>query len=185
MSPSILHEALVHLFRNNPALAIELVGDALGLKAPGQATAQIAEASLPDIIPAEYRADVVVLVYVDLAGVKTAIAVEIQLACEPTRRFAWPLYAASLRARHRTAACVLVFTPDPVVAAWAAEPIEIGPPGCRFVPLVVGPKEIPRVTDLETARRSPELAVLSTLCRYRHNVDYRPSSTRSTSANLY
>jgi hypothetical protein len=56
---------------------------------------------------------------------------------------------------------VLVVTPERSVAHWAAKPIHTGPGASVFVPLVLGPEQIPRVTDAELAARLPELAVLS------------------------
>jgi hypothetical protein len=49
------------------------------------------------------------------------------------------------------------------VARWARAPIDLGHPGFRLTPLVLELEELPRITDLEIARRLPELAVLSTL----------------------
>jgi hypothetical protein len=53
--------------------------------------------------------------------------------------------------------------PDPVVAAWCAAPIELGHPGLVLCPVVLGPHQVPVVTDLDTARRAPELTVLSAI----------------------
>lgn len=52
---------------------------------------------------------------------------------------------------------------DVAIAAWCATPIELGHPGARIVPLVLGPGEVPVVTDVEQAGRVPELAVLSAM----------------------
>jgi hypothetical protein len=57
---------------------------------------------------------------------------------------------------------LLVVTPDRSVAAWAAEPIRIGPSN-PFRALVVGPDRLPCITDIEHARAQPELAVLSAM----------------------
>jgi hypothetical protein len=52
-----------------------------------------------------------------------------------------------------------VVTPDPAVAQWAGQPIDLG--NGTFVPRVVGPEGIPQVTDRDQAVREPQLAVLS------------------------
>lgn len=57
--PSQLHEALLLLFRNRPALAPELLRDALHVELPQYTEARIDSADLTDIQPAEYRADLV------------------------------------------------------------------------------------------------------------------------------
>ena len=59
--PSLLHEALLMLFRNRPALAPELLRDTLHVALPEYTDVRIDSADLTDIQPAEYRADMVVL----------------------------------------------------------------------------------------------------------------------------
>jgi hypothetical protein len=59
--PSYLHEALLMLFRNRPALAPELLRDALHVELPDYTEVRIDSADLTDIQPAEYRADLVIL----------------------------------------------------------------------------------------------------------------------------
>ena len=59
---------------------------------------------------------------------------------------------------------------DPDVARWAGEPILTLQPGCSFLPVIVGPETVPRITDAATAARSPELAVLSALVHGREEV---------------
>lgn len=61
--PSQLHEAIVRLFRNRPQLAPELLAEALEIELPADMEARIESADLTDIEPAEYRADLVVLLY--------------------------------------------------------------------------------------------------------------------------
>jgi hypothetical protein len=59
--PSQLHDVLVKFFRNRPELAPTLLSDALGVEVPHYTEARIESADLTDLLPAEYRADVVVL----------------------------------------------------------------------------------------------------------------------------
>ena len=63
--PSHLHEALLLLFRNRPALAPELLREALHVQLPDYTDVRIDSADLTDIQPAEYRADLVVLLLRD------------------------------------------------------------------------------------------------------------------------
>jgi hypothetical protein len=156
--PSIQHEALLLLFRNRPQLAPELLRDVLQVELPAYAEARIEAADLTDINPAEYRADLVVLL-VDGKPV-LGIVVEVQLSPDPQKRFTWPVYVAGLRARLRCPACLLVVTASDRVASWCREPIEIGP-GHSFSPLVIGPSAVPVIDDVAAAKRDPELAVLS------------------------
>ena len=164
--PSSLHEGLLVPFRNRPQLAAELLGDILRVRQAepirtAYDSVAIAEADLTQIMPTEYRADLVVLHRSQDASL--GIVIEVQLNQDENKEYTWPLYAAAVRAKHRCrAACVLVVTSSAEVAAWAARPIQVGPtPSETFQPIVCGPSAIPCITDVEEARRSPELAVLS------------------------
>ena len=166
--PSMLHEALLTLFRNRPELAPELLSGILGVELPAYTEVRIDSAELTDVLPAEYRADLVVLL-VDGKPV-LGIVVEVQLGKDPRKRFTWPVYATGLRARLQCDACVLVVTADDAVAAWAAEPIVLGG-GSTFKALVIGPQGVPIIRSLEQAQGAPELAVLSAMAHGRGDVD--------------
>jgi hypothetical protein len=158
--PSHLHEALLFLFRNRPGLAPELLRDALNAELPAYTESRVESAELTDIQPAEYRADLVVLLY-DGKPVR-GIVVEVQLSSDEDKRYTWPTYAVCLRSRIRCPVCVLVVTAHESVARWARAPIDLGF-GNQFVPWVLGPSGVPVVTDAQVARRDPELAVLSAM----------------------
>jgi hypothetical protein len=66
-------------------------------------------------------------------------------------------------ASNRVGLGLLVVAPDPIIAAWCAEPIETGIPGFVLRPPVLGREAIPVVTDPAEAARRPELAVLSAM----------------------
>src|SRR5579872_3945848 len=158
--PSFSHEALLMLFRNRPELAPELLRDSLHVVLPAYSSVRIDSAELTDIVPAEYRADLVVLL-VDGKPV-LGIVVEVQLQRDDRKRFTWPVYVAGLRARLGCRACLLVVTATDAVADWCRAPIDLGP-GAVLSPLVVGPSVVPVIDDVAVARRDPELAVLSVL----------------------
>jgi len=166
--PSLSHEALLLLFRNRPELAPELLREALGVELPAYTEVRVESADLTEAVPAEYRADLVVLL-VDGKPV-LAIVVEVQLARDERKRFTWPVYVTGLRARFECDAVVLVITPSMDVARWAAEPIMLGP-GAVLQPLVVGPDAVPVVTDRARAEADPELAVFSIMAHGRGDVD--------------
>jgi len=158
--PSQLHEILVMLFRNRPELAPLLLEEALHVELPKYTEVRIESAQLTDVIPAEYRADLVVLL---INGKPVlGIIVEVQLQPDERKRFSWPVYVAGLRARLECDCCILVVTPSSKTARWASAPIITGPGG-HLVPLVLGPDGVPIVTDAGKAQRFPELAVLSVM----------------------
>jgi hypothetical protein len=158
---SMQHEGLLLLFRNRPTLAPELLRDSLGLGLPAWSEARVESAELTEVVPTEYRADLVVLL---LEGKPVfAVVVEVQLARDEDKRKTWPLYLTSLRSRVGCPTALLVVSPDASVARWCAQPIELGHPGFMLQPLVIGPEAIPVITDEQAARRDPELAVLSAM----------------------
>ena len=98
------------------------------------------------------------------------VVVEAQLSENPLKRFSWPAYVGSARFLWRCPVIVLIVAPDPGVARWARQPIELGA-GSVIRPVVLDPHDIPRVADPETARARPELAVLSALMHKDHGAD--------------
>ena len=160
---SMAHEILVDLFKNRPSLAAEILTEVLGVPLPGYTEARLASVDLTEIQPAEYRADVVVLLLLDGNIPVRVIIVEVQLEKSERKRYTWPAYLVVSRAIHECPADLLVIAPDPAVAAWCAEAIEIGAPGFVLRPQVLRRGDIPVVTDPAEAARRPELAVLSAM----------------------
>ena len=160
---SMAHEVLVDLFKKNrPSLGAELLSEALGVVLPSYTEARLISIDLTQIQPAEYRADVVVLL-LDGDVPSCVLIVEVQLGIDLRKRYSWPEYSMGARAAHRCPVGLLVVAPDPDVAAWCAEPIETGIPGFILRPPVLGRAAIPIVTDPAEAARRPELAVLSAM----------------------
>ncbi|MBK9261229.1 MAG: hypothetical protein IPM54_15665 [Polyangiaceae bacterium] len=159
---SMRHEILVELFNNRPSLAAELLAESLHVPMPAYTEARIASIELTETQPAEYRADVVVVLYRDGKPVRVNI-VEVQLRPDPDKPYVWPAYLAVSRERHRCHADLLVVAPDPAVATWCAQRIEIGTPGFVLEPPVLRRELIPQITDPSEAARRPELALLSAM----------------------
>jgi len=162
---SLLHEAVLLLVHNRPALAAALMSDVLGWKLPFFEEARVVSADLTDIQPAEYRADMVIELF-DGGRPVFAIILEVQLSEDPEKHYSWPAYVANLYARLECQVCLLVFTADESVARWAATPFELGGKNW-FVPHVIGPSGMPAVTDEAVALANPELAVLSAMAHGR------------------
>ncbi|HEY5241184.1 MAG TPA: hypothetical protein VIJ22_06960, partial [Polyangiaceae bacterium] len=162
--PSLTHDALLQLFRNRPTLAPELLRDVLHAAVPAFDHVRIGDVTLTEVVPTEYRADLVLLLEgADGTTPTAALVVEAQLGRDPDRRWSWPVYLTNLRARLRCDVALMVVTSDASVAGWAGTPIATGHPGWVLVPLVLGPQAVPVVRDAAVAERSPELAVLSVM----------------------
>jgi hypothetical protein len=156
--PSFKHDSTLFLFRNGVHLAADLLRK-LNVELPGYDTIRCESSDLSDLQPAEYRADLVLFLERD-SHKEFGIIVEMQLARDPDKVYAWPAYVANLRARHRCPVCLLVITTEDDVARWAGRPIDLGP-GSRCNPWVIGPANTPAITDLQEAEENVELAVLS------------------------
>ncbi len=158
--PKLSHEALVQLVRAAPEAILGLLQRQLGLELPAHAHPRITAAELVDLKLAEYRADAVILLGPAEAPTE-AFVLEVQSAIDPRKHLTWPLYVASLRLRFGCPVTLVVVALEPQVAAWCVAPIDLGRQRGTLRPLVLGPAEIPVITDLDEARRAPELAVLS------------------------
>ena len=158
--PSLDHEAPLHLFRNRPELAPELLRDALAIDVPAYTNIRIESGDLTDVAPAQYLADLVLLLTHQASVL--AIVIEVQLRRDAHKRLVWPIYLGSVRKKFACPACVLVITPSDPVADWCRAPIEVGP-GSTVCPLVIGPASVPIIDDVARAEDDPELAVLSVM----------------------
>jgi hypothetical protein len=167
--PSGAHEAVCELVRNEPAAVPELLGRLLQVTLPAFVQARLESAELTQLKPTEFRADAVVVLTDDDGNPLAAVVVEVQRSCDSDKRFTWPVYLATLRARWRCGTLLVVIASDATVARWCARGIDMGHPDWVLKPLVVGPDAIPVVTDLEEARDQPWLAVLSLLAH--NNMD--------------
>jgi hypothetical protein len=154
--PSHLHESHLLLFRNQPTLAAELISEALHGAIPSYRHARIGSGELTDVQPAEYRADLVIELHED--GPVFGIVLELQLSVDERKRFVWPAYVASLRARLSCPVCLLVVTADEAVARWAGKCVQLG--GLHhFAPYVLGPSGVP-IRSWQCYRRWRTVAML-------------------------
>lgn len=159
---SFNHEILVELFRENGQLAAELLRRCAGITID-HAHVVLDSIDLTRVAPTAYYADAVAVLRDRDNRPVTGVIVEVQLGTDTDKLLSWPVYVSTLRAKLACAAVLLVIAPDPVVAAWARRPIELGHPGFRLTPVVIELKDVPWVRDRATASRVPELAMLSVM----------------------
>src|SRR5262249_41579807 len=148
--------------RSRPARAGEILVEVLEIAPPAYTEARLASIDLTEIQPAEYRADLVLLLYDGDEPVRVVV-VEVQLAKDPKKRRSWPAYVTVAHATHGCLVDLLVIAPDPAVATWCAEPIPLGPPGFVLTPPVLRREAVPVVTDPADAARRLELGMLSVM----------------------
>jgi hypothetical protein len=144
-----------------------LLGDLLAIKVPRFSQARCIDVTLNQVVPAEYRADAVVL----FTRKKPVFGVIVEAQLRPKKGQAVHLAAVcggGTRSRE-VSVCGAGHSPNAATARWAARPIELGG-GNQYTPLVVGPDGVPKLTDPVRARREPQLAVLSVMAHGRGEV---------------
>ncbi|WP_437536170.1 hypothetical protein WME79_15885 [Sorangium sp. So ce726] len=159
--PTLEHNALVEMFRERPELAPHLLATLFHVEVPPHASVAVVESSLDQLIPVEFRADLVLELRDANGKLALAIVLEVQRDVDPDKKFSWPTYVTVVRAKKRCGTVVLVIAPDAGVAAWAAENIDLGLGLGHVEPLVLGPAVVPEITDPADAEKDTELAVLS------------------------
>jgi hypothetical protein len=149
------------MFRENPELAPHLLALVFHVDVPPHASVAVVESSLDQLIPVEFRADLVLELRDTNGAVVLAVVLEVQRDKDPDKEYSWPVYVAVVRAKKRCPTVVLVVAPEAEVAAWAAQTIDLGLGFGTLQPVVLGPASVPEVTDPAVAEREIELAILS------------------------
>lgn len=89
---------------------------------------------------------------------------------DPDLRVRWADRVLRLQVRHRKPVVLLVASADESTARWAESPISSGPPGqCSVTvrPFVLGPHNVPAITDAAEAAKDIALASLFAMAIHR------------------
>ncbi|MGR6972407.1 hypothetical protein ACU639_22950 [Streptomyces cynarae] len=161
---SSAHEALHQIFREDPGLFTRALPKA-GIAFPEPTAIQLLDTDLTEIKPLERRVDT--LLRIDTADDGSyLLAVESQGRRDQDKLNSWTYYLAHLYAKYEVPPILLVVCQDKSTASWAAEPIRIGPPthtSIAVFPLVLGPDNLPAITDPDEAARDLPVSVFSAL----------------------
>ncbi|MDT0304343.1 hypothetical protein [Streptomonospora wellingtoniae] len=160
--PSNAHEIPIEFVKNRPRFVMRLLEDVFDVALPRYDYADMASENCTKFKTANFYSDRVVALRRG-SRVCMAVIAEVQRRRDKRKRYSWPVYLATVHENLKCPVLLLVFCPDEKTAVWARKPIELGQPGMRLVPFVVGPDQIPVVVSVEEARELPELAVLSAL----------------------
>ena len=158
------HEAMHRIFHHDS----EMLGRtfrALGLSLPTPDTVSIISGDVTEIRLMERRIDTLVRCET-LDSEAYLVAIESQRRVDEEKRYTWPYYLAFLADKYRMPVLLLVICHDRRVATWAAQPFKHGAGAWAALTLraiVVGPDNVPLITDEEQAREYVPLAVLSAL----------------------
>lgn len=159
--PGPMHETEAEMFRRKPSLTAVLLAR-LGIVAPPHARVEGGSADLTEVVPADYRADAVTIYRDTSEQAVQVVIVEIQNSTDLDKAYTWPQYLTSAHARWRCPATLLVVCPDPKIARWAARQIDIDRLGPMFVPIVIGPDQLPPDVAASSDNPVPEGVALET-----------------------
>jgi len=165
---SSFHELVIELLRASSCLVSELHLLALGTRPPRGVHLAEADLEFPGWGATPMRADLVRLVERPDRTPLRALIFEVQLSRDPDKRTSWPFYLAAARARWRCPANLIVVTLTRAMSRWCARPIRLDDIGNEYHPAVIGPDQLPVLTDVDQAHGCPELAVLSAVAHRRH-----------------
>ncbi|GGV84280.1 hypothetical protein GCM10015535_28730 [Streptomyces gelaticus] len=158
------HEAMHRIFQEYTGL-FSRVSDVLGVDIPPPTSATALPTDLTEARPVERRVDTLLRIETEVGG-PFLLAIEAQGKKDPDKTVNWPYYVTYLHNRYRLPVLLLVVCQDHATAQWAARPISIGLLQWQtFVlsPLVVGPHNMPVITDVAEARKDLALATLAAI----------------------
>ena len=157
--PSPRHDAINEFFTDDPGVVVEALNEFLGIELPTNLPVRVEEPQFNDRPSTDFRADAVVTVGPP-RNLSHGIIVEIQQKATLEKRRQIPRYAAMAWLALRCPIRVLVVCPSAADAAWFREPIKTNLPGYTFEADVLGPEEIPVLTDPKEIASKPNLAAL-------------------------
>ncbi|WP_435283716.1 hypothetical protein [Streptomyces koelreuteriae] len=158
------HEALHRVFQKDPALLTRALRRVLHVPFPEPREFAVLNADLTETEPVERPVDTLMRVETDEGAY--LLVVESQGKPDEGKRGSWPYYLSYLYAKYRCEPVLIVITQSSTTARWAAQPIRLGLPGWHSLtvrPLVLGPDNVPVITDEREAERDVPLAVLSAM----------------------
>lgn len=158
------HEALHRIFQEDTSLFTRAFQRLLGITLPAPRAVSVLNTDATEIQPLERRMDTVLLAQGE--GGDQILIIESQTEPKDDKLANWPYYISYLHEKHRCPVTLLVVCTKPTTAAWARRPIEIGPPGrpCLVArPFVLGPDNVPAITDTAQACEDVIFTVFSAL----------------------
>ncbi|MEU9856067.1 hypothetical protein [Streptomyces sp. NPDC047974] len=157
-------EAFHRIFQDRPEL-LTPVFRVLGLHLPPEAAVEVLTPDTTEPRPLERRVDSVLRISPS-EGPAFLLAVEAHGRRDPDKASSWTYDLAFLSATYGMPAVLLVVCQDRATARWAAGPLLTGIEGwaaLRTHPLVLGPDNVPVITDPDEAGRNLALAAFSAM----------------------
>ncbi|MFF9068234.1 hypothetical protein ACF09E_23075 [Streptomyces sp. NPDC014891] len=153
-----------HIFRHDLHLFSRLK-DVLDLPLPVVVDAVVLPNDLTETRPVERRVDTLLRLDSAKDG-SLLLAIEAQGKKDPSKPASWAYYVSYLWTKYALPTALLVVCQDRATAEWAARPAASGPaymPTLSIRPIVVGPHNMPVITDPVRAGEDLALATLSAI----------------------
>jgi hypothetical protein len=169
------HEAMHRIFQEDPGVFARAF-NALEIPIPAPTGAAVLSPDTTEFRPLERRVDSVIRFETADHG-PFLLALEAQCRKDAAKPGAWAYYAAYLHEKHGLPVVVLVVCQDKTTAGRAELPSVTGLPiwpTLTLRPLVLGPHNVPVVTDTETAANDIPLATLSAITHGRNRNKINP-----------
>jgi hypothetical protein len=168
MPPTSQHEALHRIFLQDEALFARAAAHILGIVVQEPQQVTVLSSDLTTVKPLERRADSVLMAewLIDDPVGRYVLIIESQTDPDDNKLRRWPYYIAYLHDKYECPVVLLVVCNKESTATWARQPIVIGLPDltCMLVhPVVLGPDNVPAVTDAAEAGGDLTFAVFSAL----------------------
>jgi hypothetical protein len=157
--PSLEHEAPLEVIRQQPDVVADLLRRVLPqFPLPARVTGALGSADMSQVAPAQYLADMVVVLSDQQTGKPVlAVVIEPQGRDRKTKKVSWPVYlTTAIKANKVPRAILVVICWDPREAALCRRVISTGHPGFDLYPIVVDPRTFPSWED-----SSPYLVILA------------------------
>lgn len=163
------HEAMHRIFHEDAGIFARTFRR-LGLPFSDPVAVSLLPTDVTELKPLERRLDT--LLQIDCAdGQSYLLAIEAQSRKDPDKGASWAYYLAYLQAKYRKPPVLLVTCQDEKTARWAKGPFHFGISHWRSLtvrPLVLGPHNVPVITDKEAAAKDIPLAVFSAITHGEH-----------------
>jgi hypothetical protein len=157
------------IFREDPGIFARTFNK-LALPFPDPVAVSLLPTDTTEIRPLERRLDT--LLQLDTAeGESYLLAVEAQGKKDSEKHGSWAYYVAYLFAKYRKPPLLLIVCQDESTARWAEAPCHIGTPHWRTLtvkPLVLGPHNVPIITDPSAAAEDIPLAAFAAITHGKH-----------------
>ncbi|MFF5983785.1 hypothetical protein ACFY78_33595 [Streptomyces olindensis] len=158
------HETSHRIFQDHPEVLTPAF-EALGLPPPAKAIIEALSPDTTEIKPLERRVDTVLKVEPS-DGEGFLIAIEAQTARTRDKGSSWSYYVAHLHAKFDLPVLLVAVCRNRSTASWAAGPFEcrVGAWTTQITrPFVLGPDNVPEITDESVVAREPAMATFSAI----------------------